>query len=117
MVIAQALRWVQADTWQADFNAAWQAWRSHKLQGSGPALAPFYYASFSGQGGQNWVSFYRQLQAEMRQNPVITSDISKVSRVYWREAADEDSDKSQELDVIVEAASAKSSTSYQGNTD
>ena len=90
VVIAQALRWVQADTWQADFNAAWQAWRSHKLQGSGPALAPFYYASFSGQGGQNWVSFYRQLQAEMRQNPVITSDISKVSRVYWREAADEE---------------------------
>ncbi len=92
VVIAQSLRWLPAgsNTWQAGFDTAWQAWRSHKLQGTAVSLAPFYYASFAGQGGQNWVSFYRQLQGEMRQNRRISADIGKVSRVYWREAADEE---------------------------
>ena len=90
VVIAKSLHWVQAETWQKDFDSAWQAWRSHKLQGSAASLAPFYYASFAGQGGKNWSSFYRQLQGEMRQSRRISGDIGKVSRVYWREAADEE---------------------------
>jgi hypothetical protein len=92
VIIAKSLHWVQADTWQASFNAAWQDWRGHKVQEgtNAAALAHFYYASFAGQGGLNWQGFYRQLQGEMRQKRAISSDISKVSRVYWREAADEE---------------------------
>lgn len=90
VVIAQSLRWVQADTWQTGFNTAWQAWRSHKLHGTAASSAPFYYASFAGQGGQNWASFYRQLQGEMGKQRGISADLNKVSRVYWREAADEE---------------------------
>jgi lipoprotein-anchoring transpeptidase ErfK/SrfK len=90
VVIATSLRWVKTDTWQPGFNTAWQAWRSHKLQGTAASLAPFYYASFVGQGGQNWTNFYRQLQAEMGQSRSISANISKVSRIYWRESEDEE---------------------------
>jgi L,D-transpeptidase YnhG len=91
VLIAKSLRWVQkTGAWEASFDATWQAWRQQKLNHQPADMARFYYASFAGQGGQNWGGFYRQLQNEMRQTRVISANIDKVSRVYWRESADEE---------------------------
>jgi murein L,D-transpeptidase YafK len=91
VLIAKSLRWVQKPgAWEASFDATWQAWRQQKLGHQPADMAHFYYASFAGQGGQTWLSFYRQLQREMQQKITIAPDIRRVSRIYWREAADEE---------------------------
>ncbi len=90
VVIAKELKWVKAGDWEPSFDAAWLTWRDTRLAGKAPAMAPFYYANFSGWRKQKWPAFYRQIKAEMRSTLRMPREMKEVSRVYWRESAREE---------------------------
>jgi len=103
VVIAPQLRWVPENAaqntaqnatqsaWLNSFDAAWLAWRQTKLAGDLPQLAPFYYANFAGQNKLSWPQFYNTLLQEKRAGGLrLPEHLSAVSRLYWRESADEE---------------------------
>lgn len=92
VVISQHLNWLtrEQSPWQPGFDQAWLAWRAHKLQADMPALADHYYANFVGSDKKNWSAFYRQIKDEIKKGVRISDKMPEVSRIYWRESAQEE---------------------------